>query len=157
MQISLKWVTEFVDLKTVNLDSLIEKLTLSGFEVEKILEVEINNKKTITLDISATANRSDSLSIQGISLEISALLNQVPQVSSYSTKTFNWEHKIENLLKISLAKNECLGFISITVENLNTLISPDWLKKKLIASGIKPEDNFIDFQNYILLEKGNPF
>ena len=35
MQISLKWVTEFVDLETVNLDSLIEKLTLSGFEVEK--------------------------------------------------------------------------------------------------------------------------
>ena len=123
MQISLKWVTEFVDLETVNLNSLIEKLTLSGFEVEKILEVEINNKKTVTLDISATANRSDSLSIQGISLEISALLNQVPQVSSYSTKTFNWKHKIENLSEISLAEDECLGFISITVENLNTLIS----------------------------------
>ena len=157
MQISLKWVTEFVNLETVNLDSLIEKLTLSGFEVEKILEVEINNKKTVTLDISATANRSDSLSIQGISLEISALLNQVPRVSSYSTKTFNWEHKIENLSEISLAKDECLGFISITVENLNTLISPDWLKKKLIASGIRPEDNLIDFQNYILLETGYPF
>ena len=157
MQISLKWVTEFVDLETVNLDSLIEKLTLSGFEVEKILEVEINNQKTVALDISATANRSDSLSIQGISLEISALLNQVPQVSSYSTKTFNWKHKIENLSEISLAKDECLGFISITVENLNTLISPDWLKKKLIASGIRPEDNLIDFQNYILLETGYPF
>lgn len=157
MQISLKWVTEFVNLETVNLDSLIEKLTLSGFEVEKILEVEIDNQKTVALDISATANRSDSLSIQGISLEISALLNKVPQVSSYSTKTFNWEQKIENLSEISLAKNECLGFISITVENLNTLISPNWLKKKLIASGIRPEDNLTDFQNYILLETGYPF
>ena len=157
MQISLKWVTEFVDLETVNLNSLIEKLTLSGFEVEKILEVEIDNKKTVALDISATANRSDSLSIQGISLEISALLNKVLQVSSYSTKTFSWKQKLENLSEISLAKDECLGFISITVENLNTLISPDWLKKKLIASGIKPEDNLTDFQNYILLETGYPF
>jgi phenylalanyl-tRNA synthetase beta subunit len=30
----------------------------------------------LSLDISATANRSDSLSIQGISTEIAALLNK---------------------------------------------------------------------------------
>jgi phenylalanyl-tRNA synthetase beta subunit len=30
----------------------------------------------LALDISATANRSDSLSIQGISTEIAALLNK---------------------------------------------------------------------------------
>jgi hypothetical protein len=70
MQISLKWVNELVNIKTVNLDYLIEKLTLGGFEVEEILELEINNQKIITLDISATANRSDSLSIQGISKKL---------------------------------------------------------------------------------------
>jgi hypothetical protein len=46
MQISLKWVNELVNIKTVNLDYLIEKLTLGGFEVEEILELEINNQKT---------------------------------------------------------------------------------------------------------------
>jgi phenylalanyl-tRNA synthetase beta subunit len=76
MQISLKWVNELVNIETVNLDYLIEKLTLGGFEVEEILELEINKKKEIALDISATANRSDSLSIQGISKEIAALLNK---------------------------------------------------------------------------------
>jgi hypothetical protein len=39
MQISLKWVNELVNINTVNLDYLIEKLTLGGFEVEEILEV----------------------------------------------------------------------------------------------------------------------
>jgi hypothetical protein len=62
MEISLKWIN---DLETVSLDYLIEKLTLGGFEVEEILEVEIENQKQLVLDISATANRSDSLSIQG--------------------------------------------------------------------------------------------
>jgi hypothetical protein len=70
MQISLKWINELVNIETVNLDYLIEKLTLGGFEVEEILEVEINNQKQIALDISATANRSDSLSIQGISKKL---------------------------------------------------------------------------------------
>jgi hypothetical protein len=40
MQISLKWINELVNIETVNLDYLIEKLTLGGFEVEEILEVK---------------------------------------------------------------------------------------------------------------------
>jgi hypothetical protein len=31
---SLKWVNELVNIETVNLDYLIEKLTLGGFEIE---------------------------------------------------------------------------------------------------------------------------
>ena len=157
MQISLKWVNELVNIKAVNLDYLIDKLTLGGFEVEEIIEVEVGNEKRITLDISATANRPDSLSIQGISLEIAALLNETPKISDYSTKNFIWSEKIENLSKNGLSESNCLGFIALTIENLNTLTSPNWLKNKLICSGIIPENNFKDFQNYILLETGYPF
>lgn len=157
MQISLKWVNELVDIDTVNLDDLINKLTLGGFEVEEILEIDINNEKTITLDISATANRSDSLSIQGLTLEIAALLNQAPKIEDYSTKTFSWSNQIETLSQDSLINSYCSGFISLTIENLENIIPPTWLKQKLIASGIIPENNLIDFQNYILLETGYPF
>ena len=157
MQISLKWVNELVNIEVVNLDYLIDKLTLGGFEVEEIIEVEINNEKRIALDISATANRSDSLSIQGISLEIAALLNETPKISDYSTKNFIWPETIENLSKNYLHEADCLGFIAITVENLNTLTSPNWLKNKLICSGQTHENNFKDFQKYILLETGYPF
>nr|YP_010283464.1 phenylalanine-tRNA ligase beta subunit [Bacillaria paxillifer]ULD16583.1 phenylalanine-tRNA ligase beta subunit [Bacillaria paxillifer] len=157
MEISLKWVNELVNIETVNLEELIEKLTLGGFEVEEILEIDINNQKTITLDISATANRSDSLSIQGISLEVAALLNKPLKTSKYSTNTFNWKQQIENLSEISSSKNDCSTFISMTVENLTNLTVPEWLKRKLIASGIIPKNNLLDFQDYILLETGYPF
>ena len=80
MQISLKWINELINIEKIQLDQLIEKLTLGGFEVEEILEVEINNKKQLTLDISATANRSDSLSIQGISNQIATLLDKQPRI-----------------------------------------------------------------------------
>jgi phenylalanyl-tRNA synthetase beta subunit len=46
------------------------------------------------LDISATANRSDSLSIQGISTEIAALLNKPIKISTYSIKFENWKQTI---------------------------------------------------------------
>ena len=44
MQISLKWVNELVNIETLNLECLIEKLTLGGFEIEEIIEIEINNQ-----------------------------------------------------------------------------------------------------------------
>ena len=157
MQISLKWVNELVNIENVALDELIDKLTLGGFEVEEILEIEINNQKIITLDISATANRSDSLSIQGLSLEIAALLNQPPKLINYSTKTFSWSETIQNIPTIPITINECSGFISITVENLTNFTSPKWLQEKLIASGFTVTNNFNDFQNYIILETGYPF
>jgi len=157
MQISLKWVNELINIERVNLDYLIDKLTLGGFEVEEIFEIKFGNEKTITLDISATANRSDSLSIQGISLEIAALLNETPKVCNYSTKNSIWSEPIKSLSTNSLQKTDCLSFITVSIENLTTFSSPNWLKQKLIGSGITPENNFQDFQNYILLETGYPF
>ena len=157
MQISLKWINELINIEKIQLDELIEKLTLGGFEVEEILEVEINNKKQITLEISATANRSDSLSIQGISNEIATLLNKHPRILTYTTNNLNWKQKIENLSRTVENKNDCSTFLSVVVENLTDIRSPRWMKEKLISSSITPNDNLLDYQNYILLETGYPF
>ena len=157
MQISLKWINELINIENIDLNELINKLTLGGFEVEEILEIEINNKKTVTLDISSTANRSDSLSIAGLAIEIAALLNQVPKLSNYRTKTFPWSEKIKHSSQRIVPNIPCSDFIGLTVQNLTNANSPTWLKQKLIASGIIPENSLIDFQNYLLLETGYPF
>ena len=156
MQISLKWINELVNIETIDFDSLIEKLTLGGFEVEEILEMEIENQKQIILDISATANRSDSLSIQGISKEMAALLNKSMNPSKYliPEQTFK-----EKLLKNTLFFNEeeCSFLCSMIVQNLTDIEVPKWIRQKLISAGITPFNNLLDFQNYILLETGHPF
>lgn len=157
MQISLNWINELVNIETVSLDYLIEKLTLGGFEVEEILEVEIENQKQLVLDISATANRSDSLSIQGFSLEIAALLNKPSQISDYSLQDKNWNHQIKKFSKSFPPETPCSTFLSIIIENIENTTVPKWIKQKLISSGITPLNNLLDFQNYILLETGYPF
>lgn len=157
MQISLNWLNELVNIENVKLDDLIEKLTLGGFEVEEILELEINNQNQIVLDISATANRSDSLSTQGISIEVATLLNQQPRISNYSLKTEIWKQKIENLAKTLSADDDCSMFLSVILENLTNITVPKWMTQKLISSGLLPSNNLLDFQNYILLETGYPF
>lgn len=156
MQISLKWINELVDIEKVHLEELIEKLTLGGFEIEEIIDVEIDKEKTIALDISTTANRSDSLSIKYISLEIAALLDKKLKISNCTNAILSWEISLRELEKNNLSNKNCTDFIALTIENLTDLRSPKWLKQKLIASGLVPEDTLLDFQNYILLETGYP-
>lgn len=156
MQISLRWINELVNLEKINLDDLINKLTLGGFEVEDVLEIKLSDSTTTALEISSTANRSDSLSIQGLSLEIAALLNNTPKKLDYSTKICPWFDKVEELNSKTTIQNDCSGFIALTIENVTNFTSPKWLQQKLIASGLPVENNLIDFQNYILFETGYP-
>src|SRR6056300_141716 len=157
MQIPLKWINELVNVESINLDDLIEKLTLGGFEVEEILELKIGNEKQLSLDISTTANRSDSLSIQGISAEIATLLNKSIKSSNYSSKNLNWKQELENSCVTISPEYNCSTFISIIIENIDDFTVPNWIKQKLTSAGIIPTDSLLDFQSYILLETGYPF
>ena len=54
-------------------------------------------------------------------------------------------------------KNYCSTFLAVVIENFTETSTPQWIKEKLISSGVVPVNNLLDFQNYILLETGYPF
>lgn len=157
MKISLKWVNELIDLNQINLVQLIEKLTLGGFEVEETFTLKINNQKHIILDISSTANRTDSLSIYGISREIAALVEKPMNHSKYKLETKNWNSLIEKTTKIYKKESNCSTFLALQIQNITNQNVPNWMQEKLLSSGFVLNNNFLDFQNYIILETGYPF
>jgi len=107
MQISLRWINELINLERTELDDLIDKLTLGGFEVEDVLDVKVTKDHVTALEVSSTANRSDSLSIQGISLEMAALLNQTPKKLAYTVLILSKDFKkfINVLILLRILKN----------------------------------------------------
>ena len=157
MQISINWINELVDLQLIQIETIKNKLTLGGFEVENSFEISLKNKKETVLDITATANRSDSLSIYGITNEISALLDKPLKSSSYTNGNQIWNQKIFAQSKANLIHENCSTFISLSIENLENLIVPQWISQKLQSSGLIPSNTIHDFQNYLLLETGYPF
>ena len=157
MQISINWINELVDLQLIQIETIKNKLTLGGFEVENSFDISIKNKKETVLDITATANRSDSLSIYGITNEISALLDKPLKFSSYTNVNQIWNKKIFAQSKANLINENCSTFISLNIENLENLIVPEWISQKLQSSGVIPSNTIHDFQNYLLLETGYPF
>jgi len=157
MQVSLKWINELVNIESVNLEDLIDKLTLGGFEVEEVIKRKIENQNQLILDISATANRSDSLSIQGLSSEIITLLKKSVKISNYSLEVLNWKETTNKVSTIISSEHHCSAFVTVIVENINDIKVSKWIKQKLISSGINTTDTLLDFENYILLETGYTF
>lgn len=157
MYTSLDWLNELVSVKTIQLENLIDKLTLGGFEVEETLKIDVNKKQRTVLDISATANRADSLSIKGIAKEITALLDQPSCSSNYINQQVEYQKIITNVIQTTETIPEYGTFVTVTIENLTDLTVPKWLREKLICSKVEPLNNLLDFQNYVLLETGYPF
>jgi phenylalanyl-tRNA synthetase beta chain len=50
----------------------------------------------------------------------------------------------------------CPRYSGLTIKNLTVKESPDWLKKRLAAIGVRPINNVVDVTNYILHETGQP-
>ena len=157
MQVPLEWIKEVIDIENIELEELIERLTLGGFEVEEILKIEVNNKKQIVLDISATANRSDSLSIQGILSEIASLLDKPVRQIFYTQKMVDWKEKIATQKEPMILDLGCSTFLALEIRNISNFMVPKWIQEKLISAGVSPMNNLLDFQTYILLETGYPF
>jgi phenylalanyl-tRNA synthetase beta chain len=156
MQIPISWINEIVKIDDIPLDLLVKKLTLGGFEVEEIIEIEVNNQKQTVLDISATANRSDSLSLHGISVEIATLLNKPVKVFDYYAKPNKWKEYITKNAELIPKESDYSSFITIIIENFVDTTIPKWVTQKLLSSKITPSNNLLDFQNYLLLETGYP-
>lgn len=65
MKISLSWIKEFVDLKDISIDEIISKLTMSGLEVEDVVDQSILYRNFIVGFVKETAKHpnADKLTI----------------------------------------------------------------------------------------------
>ncbi|MCI1272944.1 MAG: phenylalanine--tRNA ligase subunit beta [Clostridiaceae bacterium] len=120
-----------------------------GEDVEKLLGFE----KDVVLNVAPTANRGDQMSVIGVARELSAIFNRPlkfsPLVSTKDLTTKSFEVEIKD---DSICKYYSLGIL----KDIKIKPSPDWMKKKLIASGIRSINNVVDITNYVLLEYGTP-
>jgi phenylalanyl-tRNA synthetase beta chain len=119
-----------------------------GLPLSEALEL-----KDFVLDIKVLPDRGhDALSHIGISREICVLENR------------NFEHKAKSLkakkideIDVEIKDEElCPRYIGAVMENIAVKESPQWLKNKLIACGLKPINNIVDATNFVMLETGQP-
>ena len=65
--------------------------------------------------------------------------------------------KIEGLASVEIIDTEnCPRYSSCVVTNVKIQESPEWLKKRLTAIGLRPISNIVDVTNYVMYETGQP-
>lgn len=130
--------------------------TIVGTKAADYFKVE----KDYVLEIGLTPNRSDANSHIGVARDLAAALNVAyrskvnfskPVVSKDFTPTAN--------VPVSVSVEDttaCPRYSGVTIAGIKVADSPDWLKNKLKAIGVKPINNVVDITNYVLHEYGQP-
>ncbi len=112
-----------------------------------------NSEKAI--DISITPNRADCLGVRGIARDLSSV--GVGKLIDIKRKKIKQAVKHSIKTSISKEKNQgCETFGSCYIRNITNKESPDWLKKKLIAIGLKPISAVVDITNYVMFDLNRP-
>ena len=106
------------------------------------------------IDFDLTANRGDLLSILGMAYEVGAIYDK-------KVKDIDLSHKenkedLNDSFKLKINTENCSIFLAKKVKNVQIKESPDFIKNRLIASGIRPINNVVDISNYVMLETGQP-
>lgn len=149
MKFSFEWLKHIIDLQKITFNELIEKLILSGFEIETI-ENKLNIKDR-TIDLSITTNRLDMNSIIGLAREINTIMNTSFLSDFYLSNKDNYKISSNNMFKIS----KSLFDIKInSITNIVNCLSPLWLKNYLIGCDIQPTDLLNDIKEYIQIKWG---
>ena len=114
---------------------------------------KISSQKAI--DISITPNRADCLGIRGIARDLSSAgVGKLIQ-----TKRKKIKQNIKHQIKTSITKEKNQGcdiFGSCYIKNITNKESPEWLKNKLIALGLKPISAVVDITNYVMFDLNRP-
>ena len=106
------------------------------------------------IDFELTANRGDLLSILGMAYEVGAIYDKKVKDVDLSHKES--EKSVKDCFKIKVDTENCKVFLAKKVENVEIKESPDFIKNRLMACGIRPINNVVDISNYVMLELGQP-
>ncbi len=115
----------------------------------------------VIYEIGLTPNRMDAMSHLGVAKDVCAYLvrhenkNSKP-VSPLAKNNFKADNN--NLpIKVTVENTEaCARYAGVTISGVKVVPSPDWLKNKLKAIGVRPINNIVDITNFILHETGQP-
>ncbi len=106
------------------------------------------------LDVELTANRSDLLSMLGMAYEIGAVYNR--QVILPDTSYKEVDDKDIEKLSLDVQTVNCPLYMAKKVVDVKIKESPNFIKARLMAAGIRPINNVVDISNYVMLEYGQP-
>ena len=109
----------------------------------------------IVFEYEITSNSVDCYSIIGIAREAAATFHKdfvLPDIKP----TGNNEN-VNDMISVDVEDGDlCKRYCARMVKNIKLAPSPEWMQRRLAASGIRPINNIVDITNYVMEEYGQP-
>lgn len=150
MIVSWNWLKEYVRLD-MSVDSLTERLVMSGLNLESVSDVEGD----MAIDLEVTSNRPDCLGHIGIAREVATLFDR--EVTLPATEPVAKVAATPTVTSVGIeCLDHCPQYIARVVRGVKVGPSPAWMQRRLTTLGIRPINNIVDITNYVLMECGQP-
>jgi len=150
MRVPYSWLKEFVP-DAPSPQEVARRLTMVGVEVETIEEIADDS----ILDVQATSNRGDCLSILGVAREVAAAFD-LPLTPA----VFRLEEDGAPAATLASVRIDdpglCPRYSARVVTGVEVKTSPPWVIHRLLRCGMRPINNVVDATNYVMLEMGQP-
>jgi phenylalanyl-tRNA synthetase beta chain len=109
----------------------------------------------VLLNVNVLANRGDCMSHEGLSREIAAISKK--KLHWKSSKLPSPKKRAAKHLTINVKnKKICPRYSAIVMSGITIQDSPQWLKNRLQAVGIRPINHIVDLTNYLMMDTGQP-
>lgn len=107
------------------------------------------------IEIGLTPNRPDASCHIGCARDLHAVTGEAMTLpkSTFSPSTETLGDDVKVTIKDS---DKCHRYVALKVNNVTISESPNWLKQRLSAIGVRPINNIVDVTNYVLHEMGQP-
>jgi phenylalanyl-tRNA synthetase beta chain len=140
------WLRELVDVP-VDPDRVASEIALRGFEV-----ASIEHGRVPVIDFEITANRPDCLSHVGLAREAATIWGVPLRLPDVAPLTDGDGAAVAVRLEdADLCPRYCAQVFEVRIGP-----SPEWLRDRLDAAGVRPINNIVDVTNYVMLEMGQP-
>ncbi len=104
-------------------------------------------------EIGLTPNRADAASHLGVARDLAAYFRS--SVKGINTDTFKEVAEAGTKVRVESIEN-APRYSGVNIKNIKVGESPEWLRNRLKAIGIRSINNIVDVTNYILHDLGQP-
>jgi phenylalanyl-tRNA synthetase beta chain len=123
-------------------------------EIGSLAKDYFNLQDDFVFEIGLTPNRADAASHLGVARDLAAYLKipvTMPDLSGF--KVQNQDLNIQVIVEDTDASPR---YSSLSISGITIKESPEWLKERLNAIGVRPINNVVDVTNFVLHELGQP-
>jgi len=150
MKILLNWLSEYIETGLAA-EQIAEILSDLGLPCEGIEHLD----NDAVIDVEVTSNRGDCLSHIGIARELAAATGR--ELKLPAVKLNESEKDVTEFAGVEIVEPDLCGrYTARIIEGIKVGPSPDWLKKRIEAVGMRSVNNVVDATNYAMMETGQP-